>query len=231
MRISSIFDSRGLVSLVRTATVSLSLVFTEAAQADDISAVHGQVLTQSNQPVPGCSVYLASQHIRTEPAITTIDGTFTLPVGSRAAVEINNGNAYLEIYWGKDVLYRQLFDPVEGLNRSSVLELPPILLGKPRTNPASAGAVYYGRLTSNGWTDVGFNPTPGGSDRPTIGEHLTANIKLNVRADYITFSDTGIQYPPVTGVLEPQARIVVTDVKTIHQQDGTHYLIKMRAEN
>jgi hypothetical protein len=220
--------------LVLISSLSLALVLTKPVQGGDISALHGRVVTQSNQPVPGCSVYLASQHFRTEPATTVTDGTFTLPIGNQLTVEIGNGNVYLEVYWGKDPLYRQLFDPGAAIIRNSVLEFPPIVLGKPQTNPANNGAVYYGLLVdpaSDKWTDFNFDIPPGASKRPTRGERLTANTKLNVRADYMTITDAGIEWPVVTGVLEPHMQVVVSDVKTFPTREGTHFWIKMRAGN
>jgi hypothetical protein len=75
----------------------------------------------------------------------------------RVQVEIRNRSVYLEVYWGKDPLYRQPFDPGFGIVRNSVLEFPPIILGTPQTNPASTGATYYGLLVdpaSDQWTDL-----------------------------------------------------------------------------
>lgn len=218
--------------LALISSLSLVLVPIKPAQGGDISALHGRVVTQSNQPVPGSSVYLASQHFRTEPATTVTDGTFTLPVGNQLTVEIGNGGVYLEVYWGKDPLYRQPFNPGMGIIRNSVLEFPPIVLGTPRTNPANGGAVYYGLLvdpTSDKWTDFNFDIPPGTSKRPTRGERLTANTKMNVRADYISITDAGIEWPVVTGVLEPQMQVVVTDFKTFPTREGTQFWIKMRA--
>jgi hypothetical protein len=220
--------------LVLLSYSSLLLVLIKATPGSDISALHGRVVTQSNQSVPGCSVYLASHRFRTEPATTVTDGTFTLPVGNQLSVEIENRSAYLEVYWGKDPLYRQLFEPGAGIIRNSVLEFPPIVLGKPQTNPASSGAVYYGLLVdpaSDKWTDFNFDIPPGAAKRPTRGERLTANTKMNVRADYITFTDAGIEWPAVTGVLEPHTQVIVTGVKALLTREGTHFWIKMRAGN
>ena len=143
--------------LVAISALAFALVPIKSAQGTDISALHGRVVTKSNQPVPGCNVYLASQHLRTEAATTVTDGTFTLPVGDQLTVEIRNRSVYLEVYWGKDPLYRQPFDPGFGILRNSVLEFPPIILGTPQTNPASTGAAYYGLLVdpaSDQWTDL-----------------------------------------------------------------------------
>jgi hypothetical protein len=222
------------VLLVLISSLSLALFLIKPVQGVDISALHGRVVTKSNQPVPGCSVYLASQHFRTEPATTVTDGTFTLPIGNQLTVEIGNGSVYLEVYWGKDPLYRQPFDPRTAIIRNSVLEFPPIVLGKPQTKPASDGAVYYGLLVdpaSDKWTDFNFDIPPGASKRPTRGERLTANSKMNVRADYMTITGAGIEWPIVTGVLEPHMQVVVTDVKTFPTREGTHFWIKMRTEN
>jgi hypothetical protein len=109
---------------------------------------------------------------------------------------------------------------------------------KPVKNPKQTRqamvSVYYGLLVdpaSDKWTDFNFDIPPTASKRPTRGERLTANTKMNVRADHMTITGAGIEWPIVTGVLEPHIQVVVTDVKTFPTREGTHFWIKMRTEN
>ena len=68
--------------------------------------VHGQLLSRSSGPVPGCTIYLVHQSLgRSAPSRTDSYGRF-----GWTAIPVRPEPYYLEMYWGSKLIYRsQLF--------------------------------------------------------------------------------------------------------------------------
>jgi len=71
-----------------------------AAQGGTVSGV---VLNSRQAPIPGCTVYLVHTVVgRSSPYWTNPQGQFSF-----TSVPLRNDPYYLEIYWGKQLLYRK----------------------------------------------------------------------------------------------------------------------------
>ncbi len=95
--------------IVRKASASiilglcLSLIFFDAGDAQvRRGAVTGTILNRGNQPIPGLNVYLVHpKEGRSSPRRTDNWGRFSF-----LDVPIRSDPYYLEVYWGKDLMYR-----------------------------------------------------------------------------------------------------------------------------
>ena len=64
--------------------------------------VHGQLLSRSQGPVPGCTIYLVHQALgRSAPSRTDSYGRF-----GWSAIPVRPEPYYLEMYWGSNLIYR-----------------------------------------------------------------------------------------------------------------------------
>ncbi len=78
--------------------VTLSLLFSHIASADSLQ---GKVVNEMNRGVPGLTVSLVHLKIgRSSPVITDSSGHFSFP-----NVPPQPDVYYLEVYWGRDLLY------------------------------------------------------------------------------------------------------------------------------
>jgi hypothetical protein len=67
-------------------------------------SLEGKVVNKNKTPVPGLTLYLLHTSTgRSEPRITDDNGIFYFE-----KVPIANSSYYLEIYWGKDIVYRNM---------------------------------------------------------------------------------------------------------------------------
>jgi hypothetical protein len=64
--------------------------------------VHGQLLSRSSGPVPGCTSYLVHERLgRSAPSRTDNYGRF-----GWTAIPVRPEPYYLELYWGNKLIYR-----------------------------------------------------------------------------------------------------------------------------
>lgn len=99
------------------------LVFAACLSATPARAetLRGAVQTRTSAPIAGLTVYLVSREVgRSAPSLTDAEGWFRF-----LSVPLTSEPYYLEIYWGQDLMYRNLVD-VQG-----DLTLPePITIGQ-----------------------------------------------------------------------------------------------------
>jgi len=96
----------------------LLLVARPAPVAAQGGTVSGVVLSSRQTPIPGLTLYLVHPVLgRSSPSYTNPQGQFSF-----ISVPLRNDPYYLEIYWGKQLLYRK---PV--FVKANVA-LPPIVL-------------------------------------------------------------------------------------------------------
>jgi len=85
-------------------TVPIIIVFAillltyERARADSL---RGFIVNESGTPIPGLTVSIARPDFRSQPSITDSSGHYFF------ANVPSPGNWYLEVYWGKDLVYRK----------------------------------------------------------------------------------------------------------------------------
>ncbi len=112
---------RKAIALIAFVLTFLLFLQPGLSSAASTATVEGSVLNKSNRPIPGLTVYLAHPKLgRSRPSITSRSGTFYF---SRAPRRIDP--YYLEIYWGKKLIYRKkvLVTPFQ-----SRIHLKPIVL-------------------------------------------------------------------------------------------------------
>jgi hypothetical protein len=72
------------------------------AQGFPMVPVHGQLLSRSSGPVPGCTSYLVHERLgRSTPSRTDNYGHF-----GWTAIPVRPEPYYLEMYWGNKLIYR-----------------------------------------------------------------------------------------------------------------------------
>ena len=106
--------------------LALTAVFSQSACAGSV-VITGAIFNRAGTPLPGCTVFVDSGNYRTPPIITETSGTFEIDL----AVQGNSPSYFLEIYWGKELMYRKplpLNGPLLGA-QNGVLKIPPITLG------------------------------------------------------------------------------------------------------
>jgi hypothetical protein len=77
----------------------------------DLSALSlkGQVINKQNRPIPGLTISIVNTTAgRSTPSITDAGGNFLI-----SNIPLVNQKFYLEIYWGKDLIYRNLISIVK----------------------------------------------------------------------------------------------------------------------
>lgn len=105
--------------LRRATGLALGALLLAAPQAQAQTRLAGTVLNAQQRPIPGLTVSLVHPQVgRSNPVFTDTSGRFTF-----YRVPDAPPPWYLEIYWGRDLLYRRAIAV-----RSPVLELPPIVL-------------------------------------------------------------------------------------------------------
>lgn len=71
--------------------------------AGKVCSVAGEVINQKENPIPGLTVYLVHPVVgRSNPVITDNVGTFSFK-----KVPFEGTPYFLEIYWGKELIYRK----------------------------------------------------------------------------------------------------------------------------
>jgi hypothetical protein len=88
-------------SFVLAVSLILALSLNAVAQRPNDAAVAGAVVDRQGRPAPGLTVFLVAQQGRSAPSTTDRYGRFffaNIPPGQIY---------YLEIYWGRDLMYRQ----------------------------------------------------------------------------------------------------------------------------
>lgn len=90
--------------------LTLALVFNAAAQQTGYAALSGAVVDRQGHPAPGLSVSLIGRQGKANSVITDKNGRFVF-----ANVALNN-EYYVEIYWGRDLMYRQPVTLTRALN-------------------------------------------------------------------------------------------------------------------
>ena len=104
--------------------LALTAIFSQSACADSV-LITGAIFNRAGTPLPGCTVFVVSGNYRTLPSITKTSGTFEIEL----SVEGNSPSYFLEIYWGKVLMYRKPFNgPLSGA-QNGVFQIPPITLG------------------------------------------------------------------------------------------------------
>lgn len=86
-------------SIILGLCLFLMLFGTASAQ---VGGLTGVVVNQRDRPIPGLTVYLVHPEVgRSNPSITDSSGRFYF-----YNVPLRNSPYYIEIYWGKDLMYR-----------------------------------------------------------------------------------------------------------------------------
>jgi hypothetical protein len=88
-------------NLLLTLILTLALVFSATAQQSGYATLSGAVVDRQGHPVPGLSVSLIAEKGQINPVTTDRNGRFVF-----ANVRIGRVY-YVEIYWGRDLMYRQ----------------------------------------------------------------------------------------------------------------------------
>jgi len=83
--------------------LGLTMFLCEANSQTPTSTVGGLIINQQNVPIPGLTVYLVHPIVgRSYPCITDNYGHYIF-----YNVPIRPDPYYIEVYWGKELLYRQ----------------------------------------------------------------------------------------------------------------------------
>lgn len=93
-------------SIILGLCLFLMLFGTASAQ---VGSLTGAVVNQQDHPIPGLTVYLVHPEAgRSSPSITDSSGRFYF-----YNVPLRKDLYYIEIYWGRDLIYRQSI-PIRG---------------------------------------------------------------------------------------------------------------------
>ncbi len=91
------------ISVVAILGLCLLLVVQPQPAAAQGGTVSGAVLNSRQAPIPGLTVYLVHNVVgRSSPGYTNPQGQFSF-----RSVPLRNDPYYLEIYWGKQLMYRK----------------------------------------------------------------------------------------------------------------------------
>ena len=97
-------------TLIFALYLTLALVFNAAAQQTGYTTLSGAVVDRQGHPAPGLSVSLIGPKGKTNSVTTDKNGRF---VFANVALDTMY---YVEIYWGRDLMYRQPVTLTRALN-------------------------------------------------------------------------------------------------------------------
>ena len=100
-----------LLSLVLA--LALICIFLPAAKAQGLVTVQGQVVNAKSQPIPGVSVSLLYPNGRQRSSLSITDSFGNYKI---YGVPTNPQPYFIEVYWGKQLLYRQPIRVVAPMN-------------------------------------------------------------------------------------------------------------------